>query len=313
MHIISASRRTDIPHYYAAWFKARRAAGVAHYRTVYGGGKEGYFKPSLKPEDVIGYLFWTKFVSKEFHVELEALRKEKVPYVFQYTITGYGKDIQPGIPSANIAIEDFLKVEASLPGPESIQWRYDPILLSTKTYTHDWHRNNFAKIAASLEGHTRVVNVSFTEPYKKVIAKVPEGHTITWRQSAKQREAIFKQYPELIPAGGQELELLRDLEAIAKKHGMQLRTCCNSEYSKIFKVAQCCGAELFAPYGDILHLQVTGLPAGPSRETCQCLKTVDIGMDSSCPGGCFYCYVTTSFERAIKNFESHNPNSEHMR
>jgi len=313
MHIISASRRTDIPHYYAAWFRARRAAGVAFYRTVYGGGKDGYFKPSLRPEDVIGYLFWTKFVSEAFHAELKALRDEKVPYVFQYTITGYGKDIQPGIPSSEIAIEDFLKVEASLPKPECIQWRYDPILLSSKTYTPAWHRENFAKIAERLAGHTRVVNVSFTEPYKKAIAKVPEGHTITWRQSEKQRETIYKKYPEMLGAGEQELALLRDLEAIAKKHGMQLRACCNSEYSKMFPTAQCCGAELFSPYGDILHLQVTGLPAGPSRESCKCLKTVDIGMDNTCPGGCFYCYVTTSPDLAIKNFEKHNSNSEHLR
>ena len=134
MHIISASRRTDIPHYYAGWFRVRWKAGFAEYRTVYGGGPAGYFLASLKPEDVLGYLFWTKF-SGPFHSELKALREEKVAYVFQYTVTGYGREVESGIPARASVIKDFLKVAKKLPSPECIQWRYDPILISTKVYT----------------------------------------------------------------------------------------------------------------------------------------------------------------------------------
>ncbi|MGA2404132.1 MAG: DUF1848 family protein [Syntrophobacteraceae bacterium] len=50
MNIISASRRTDIPHYYALWFSERRKAGFAEYRTVFGGGKNGRFRVSLDPK-----------------------------------------------------------------------------------------------------------------------------------------------------------------------------------------------------------------------------------------------------------------------
>ncbi len=312
MHIISASRRTDIPHYYAAWFHARREAGFADYRTVFGGGPNGFFRASLKPEDVMGYLFWTKFAGP-FHAELKALRADKVPYVFQYTITGYGPEVQPRIPSREAAIDDFLAVAAALPGPEAIQWRYDPILISDRVYTHDWHRKNFEAIATRLAGHTRVVNVSFTEPYRKAICKVPEGHTIAWRQSDKQRETIYLKHPELCAVGEQEITLLRELEAIAKAKGIQLRTCCNREYADKFPAAQCCGAELFAPYGPVLLEQVSALPPGPSREQCRCVKTVDIGMDTTCPGGCFYCYATTSLERAQTNFAKHAPNFSRLR
>lgn len=73
MHIISASRRTDIPHYFADWFAGRRTAGFAEYRTVYGGGKEGKFRVSLKNEDVLEYLFWTKY-SGSFHEQLALLK-----------------------------------------------------------------------------------------------------------------------------------------------------------------------------------------------------------------------------------------------
>lgn len=312
MQIISASRRTDIPHYYAAWFRARRKAGFADYRTVYGGGPKGYFRASLKPEDVLGYLFWTKFAGP-FHGELKALREEKVPYAFQYTLTGYGKEIESGIPARAAVIKDFIKVSKSLPGPECIQWRYDPVLISTKVYTHAWHLKNFKEIAAALAGHTRVLNVSFTEPYQKAIDKVPTGHEISWRQTEKQRAAIYKKYPELRAVGDQEINLLQDLAAIAKAHDIQLRVCCNSEYTDKFPAAQCCGPELFAPYGPAAAWQVSALKPGPSRESCRCLKTVDIGMDNTCPGGCFYCYVTGSQRLAREYFKNHDPALSHLR
>lgn len=312
MYIISASRRTDIPHYYAKWFRARRKAGFAEYRTVFGGGPAGFFRASLLPVDVLGYLFWTKYAGP-FHKELKTLREEGVPYVFQYTITGYGKDIEAGIPSRAAVIKDFLKVAKSLPGPACIQWRYDPVLISTKVYTHAWHRKNFKEIAASLSGHTRVVNVSFTEPYQKAIDKVPEGHTITWRRTDKQREAIYKKYPNLRAVGEPEIALLQELEAIAKSYDIQLRVCCNTEHTDKFPAARCCGAELFSPYGPIVDWQVAALPPGPSRESCRCVQTKDIGMDNTCPGGCFYCYVTTSPALVLDNFKHHDPKASHLR
>jgi hypothetical protein len=55
-HIISASRRTDIPRYFGPWFTECRRAGVAEYRNVFGGGG----RVSLRAEDVLAYLFWTK-------------------------------------------------------------------------------------------------------------------------------------------------------------------------------------------------------------------------------------------------------------
>ena len=311
MHIISASRRTDIPHYYAKWFQARRKAGIAEYRTVFGGGPTGYFRASLRPEDVLGYLFWTKYAGP-FHAELKALRGEKMPYVFQYTITGYGGEIETGIPPRNAAIKDFIKVAAGLPGPECIQWRYDPVLISDKVYNRAWHKENFREIAARLAGHTRVVNVSFTEPYRKAIAKVPEGHNISWRGPSKQSERTYLKRPELRAVGGAELKLLRELEDIGKAYGIQLRVCCNPEYPELPR-AQCCGAELFAPYGPALQGQVSALKPGPSRESCQCVKSLDIGMDNTCPGGCFYCYVTGSPGLAVENHKRHDPDSPRLR
>lgn len=305
-HIVSASRRSDIPQFYAEWFRNRRREGFVEYRTVYGGGKNGYFRASLLREDVLGYLFWTKFAGP-FHEELRDMRNEGIPYVFQYTITGYGTEIQPRIPPAEKTIDDFLQVAANLPAADAIQWRYDPILIST-AYNADWHRKNFSNIASKLKGATRVVNVSFTEPYLKAIAKTDQWKSIRWRQlDPRRHKTVIRKYPDLQLVGQEEEQLLTELEEIARSCGINLRVCCNMEYDTSFPLAQCCSPEMFASYGESIFKCVSALQLGHSRDQCRCLKSVDIGMDTTCPGGCFYCYVTTSRERALKNYEMHNP------
>lgn len=312
LHIISASRRTDIPHYFADWFRERRRARFAEYRTVFGGGKKGAFRASLDPGDVLGYLFWTKYAAP-FHDELKALRSECIAYVFQYTITGYGKEIQPGIPERDVAIDDFLKIADKLPGMAAIQWRYDPILISSE-YSCDWHRKNFTRIAHQLQGHTQVVNVSFVEPYLKALAKAPDWKEIRWRRPDPERhKTVLNKYPGLQTTGADEHALLADMSQIAQERGIQLRICCDNEFASDFPSASCCGSELFKPYGDDLLMKVSALAPGPSRPGCRCLKTVDIGMDTTCPGGCFYCYVNTSRDRARMNYERHDPTASMLR
>lgn len=312
MNIISASRRTDIPHYFTDWFNERRKAGIAEYRTVFGGGKNGRFQVSLKSEDVLGYLFWTKFAGP-FHDQLDILQAEGVPYVFQYTLTSYGREIQAGIPDLAAAIDDFLRVSAKLPEAAAIQWRYDPILVSSG-YDVDWHRRNFELIAGQLQGATRVVNVSFIEPYLRALSKAPDWREIRWRQPDPVRhKTVHSKYPEICTIGTEEEDLLADLTDIASQRGLELRVCCNQEYGGRFPTAACCGLELFKPYGPEMEKRVLSLTSGPSRPGCNCLKTVDIGMDTTCPGGCFYCYVTTSIERALTNYEQHDPKATMIR
>jgi len=263
-------RGEQISHtFFPAWFNERRKAGFAEYRTVFGGGKNGRFRVSLKYEDVLGYLFWTKFAGP-FHEQLESLRSDGIPYVFQYTLTGYGKEIQPGIPEHSAAINDFLRVSERLPAADAIQWRYDPILVSSD-YNVDWHRKNFEQIADHLKGTTRVVNVSFIEPYLKALSKAPDWQAIRWRQPNPTRHKIaLNKYPGIRSIGAEEENLLTNLAEIARKRDIELRICCNQEYERRFPTATCCGLELFQAYGTEVELRVANLSSGPSRPGCRC-------------------------------------------
>ena len=110
--LISASRRTDIPRFYARWFGERRRHGFAESRTAFGVAG----RVSLRRADVLGFLFWTRDAGP-FMKELEALRVEGIPYTFQFTINGYGRELEPRRPKMAEAIESFLAVSSSLKGP----------------------------------------------------------------------------------------------------------------------------------------------------------------------------------------------------
>ncbi|MDB4433314.1 DUF1848 domain-containing protein [bacterium] len=297
--LISASRRTDIPHYFGAWFAARRREGFAEFRNAFGG--RGIV--SLRDGDVLGFLFWTKD-ARPFADQLRALRDDGVPYAFQYTITGCGRDLEPHIPSSVRAIDDFLAVRDGLPDSACIQWRYDPIVLS-RARDVDFHLERFATIARALHGATRVVDISIIEPYRKAILRIAD-RTVRYRRVDPARHRwVSRNHPDLVQIGSEAGSLLEGLAAIASERGMELRSCSNPEWP--LAPAQCCGLELFAPYGDALERAVAALPTAPSRGGCHCLRAVDIGMDNTCLGGCKYCYVVSSHELAVKNFRNHLP------
>ena len=57
MHVISASRRTDIPAFHADWFMKRIRSGMVGVVSPFG---RGISEISLVPEDVSAIVFWTK-------------------------------------------------------------------------------------------------------------------------------------------------------------------------------------------------------------------------------------------------------------
>ena len=303
--IISASRRTDIPRYFGAWFARRRAAGIARFRNVVGVPGE----VSLRDEDVLGYLFWTRY-ARPFAAQLAALRRDGIPYVFQYTITGYGRDIERKAPSLSLVIQDFLDVSRTLPDPSCMQWRYDPLVVSEKRDL-DFHRTNFSKLAEALRGATRVVNTSIIEPYVKTIRRVADPTVLYRRVDPERHRSVASRYPDLPSVGTEVASLMADLASIAEANGMELRSCSNPELA--LPSSQCCGPELFLPYGDSVVQQTSALRHAPTRPSCRCIPTVDIGMDNTCPGGCSYCYAVTSQEIAVANFARHDPGSTMLR
>jgi hypothetical protein len=284
--LISASRRTDVPRFFADWFRARRRAGFAEYENVF----RFRGRVSLEPADVLGYLFWTRD-ARPLESELARLRGEGVPYAFQFTITGYGPEIESNRLPLGQAVESFLRVAADLPGPQAIEWRYDPIVLSS-AYPPAFHIETFQRLAEELGGHTRVVNGSLVEPYRKAVERLADPSVLYRTPDPERHRAVCRRHPALRFAHREGPLLARRLADLGRQNGIELRACANPELG--LPPSRCCGTELFEPYGPDVLGRLRVLRPTPTRPGCRCLQAVDIGMNETCRGGCRYCYVTSS-------------------
>ena len=173
--IISASRRTDIPAYYPDWFYNRIRDGYVCVRNPMNFHQVS--RISLSPDVVDGIVFWTKN-PRPLMSRLEELRA--YPFYFQFTLTPYGKDVEPGVPNKNDVILPAFQELSRQIGPERVIWRYDPILF-TDRYTMDYHITFFSQLARRLEGYTRKCMLPLDvavhhQDHRLVVSHIPDQH-----------------------------------------------------------------------------------------------------------------------------------------
>lgn len=81
--IISISRRTDIPAFYGDWFMGRLKNGFAGVVNPFSGQK---YIVSLRPQDVICFVFWSKDFS-HFLENLKIIDSSGYRFYLNYTVT----------------------------------------------------------------------------------------------------------------------------------------------------------------------------------------------------------------------------------
>ena len=205
--IISVSRRTDIPAFYGDWFMRRLEAGIVGWENPFGGQK---ILSSLKPEDVKAFVFWSKNY-RPFLPHIETIRERNIPSMYNFTITGLPHIFECNLVEPEDAIES-LKTISELYSPEHINWRYDPIVVSSVT-DEAFHLKRFRWLARELEGYVTRCYFSFAIMYGKVernFQKFQHKHRITIHD----------------PDAKWRLSLAEKITDIAQEHGIQMYTCC---------------------------------------------------------------------------------------
>ena len=171
--LLNISGRTDIVNHYSDWLFNRFAEGyVLSRNSLFTNSVRRY---ELTPDKVDCLIFG----SKNYTPVLGRIHEiaEKFNTYFYYTITAYGKDIEPGVPDIESSINTLLQL-SKIVGTQRIAWRYDPILLTEK-HTVQQHLETFKYIAGHLTGHVDRCIFSFVEMYKKHEVNLPELITIT--------------------------------------------------------------------------------------------------------------------------------------
>ncbi len=286
--IISVSRRTDIPAFYGDWFMKRLEEGFAGWVNPFGGQK---YKVSLKREDVMAFVFWSKNY-RPFLKHLEIIRENSIPVMFNYTITGLPAVFECNLVEPEDAIES-LKVISNSYSPDHVNWRYDPIVVSTVT-DENYHLERFRWLAERLTGHVTRCYFSFAIKYGKV-----ERNFKKFEQEQQVKVVDLDEHQKLL--------LASKLTDIAQEYGIQMYTCCDDYLladSRI-KKAHCID-------GEIIERLYPGCHKGsekPTRKDCGCTESTDIGIYDTCPHGCIYCYANINKERAVKLNSDHQPES----
>ncbi|HAK75122.1 MAG TPA: hypothetical protein DCP36_19100, partial [Sporomusaceae bacterium] len=124
--IISASRRTDIPAFYAEWFINRLKQGSFLVKNPYNGNSISRIVFTRESIDCI--VFWTKNAEPMLS-KLKTIDAMGYPYYFQFTITPYDTNIEKNLPVKSAIVDTFKRLSATI-GRERIVWRYDPIIIN---------------------------------------------------------------------------------------------------------------------------------------------------------------------------------------
>ena len=227
------------------------------------------------------------FCSKDYSPILPRLHEvtDRFNTYFHYTITAYGRDVEPGVPPIDESIDTLIRLSEQV-GPQRVAWRYDPVLLTEK-YTVETHLETFERMASEIAPHVDRCIFSFVEMYKK----------------------LDRNMPELVPLTDEDKDVLaKGLGSVSARYGMTIQTCgTNGDYTRYG--IQRSGCMTLDILGRANGVEFRNLKHNGMREGCHCIESRDIGAYDTCPNGCRYCYANNRPERVAKNMKLHDPDS----
>ncbi len=303
--VLSVSRATDIPAFYAEWFFYRLKQGYSVWKNPFNGVR--YY---IAYERVRVIVFWTKNPQPIFPY-LHILEERGIHYYFQYTLNDYeAEGLEPGLPPLNQRIDTFRKCVERV-GKGRVVWRFDPFIL-TDQMTVDVLLGKVEHIATQLLGYSNQLVFSFADiaQYKKV------------RNNLRRKGVNYREFDER-----QMKELAEKLSLLNRHWGYRLASCAESVDLSPFGIEKnkCIDDELMVNYfsEDTVLMDVLGVKIGqngscpfPSRQyllrkdkgqrrCCGCVNSRDIGEYNTCPHLCLYCYANGSQEKVERNYRLH--------
>lgn len=279
--IIHTGGRTDTVKFFTDWLIARFEEGYVLSRNPMFPTHVSHLR--LDPDVVDCVLF----CSKDYAPILDRLHLiyDRFPTFYFYTITAYGADVEPNVPSIDESIATLYELERQV-GAGRIAWRYDPVLL-TSDYTIERHLETFESMAQRLAGHVDRCIFSFVEIDEMIRQNMPE--LLCLSQSQKEK-------------------LASGLGAIAAAHGIPLQICADEGDWTSFGVgrAGCISASMLEQANGIALKTVR---PEKMRPHCRCMESRSLGDYNTCQGGCRYCHATRRRELVAGHAKAHDPAS----
>ena len=327
--IVSASRSTDIPAFYADWFFHRLKVGYSAWTNPFNG-----VKSYVSYQNTRFIVFWSKN-PRPLLPHLDYLKERNIGCYIQYTLNDYEKEgLERGVPKLSERIDTFKQLVDKL-GKGRVIWRFDPLLL-TDDISIDTLLSKIECIGDQLQGYTERLVFSYADilSYRKVKANLEKSHIPYHEWTEPQMQEFAERFAELNRKWGYTLATCGekvDLQQFGIEHNhcvddaLIIRFAYEDKYLMDFlkvKTFPMPAPNLFGelenlPEDAIILPNNTYATHGDNRDKgqrqfCGCIKSKDIGEYNTCPHLCEYCYANTSKEAAQRNYRKHcdNPYSE---
>lgn len=318
--IVSASRSTDIPAFYADWFLHRLKVGYSAWTNPFNG-----VKCYVAYNNTRVIVFWSKN-PKPLLAEggcLDYLAEKGINSYIQYTLNDYVEEkLERGVPALQERIDTFKRLVDKL-GFGKVIWRFDPMILTDQIGCDDLLAK-IEKIGDQLKGYTEKLVFSYADirTYRKVQANL-EKNAVNYREF-EQEDMLY---------------IAENLARLNSRWGFTLATCGEKIDIDQFGILhnKCIDDDLMIRYfyddqklmdflgveiineGDLFNPGIKIIKHKDNkdkgqRQLCGCIVSKDIGEYNTCPHLCEYCYANASKDAAVRNWQQHkqNPYSENI-
>ncbi|MFR9527686.1 MAG: DUF1848 domain-containing protein [Rikenellaceae bacterium] len=315
--IVSASRSTDIPAFYADWFFHRLNVGYSAWTNPFNG-----VKSYVSYANTRFIVFWSKN-PKPLIPHLGKLRERNIKCYIQYTLNDYeAEGLERGVPPIDERIKTFKELSQRL-GKNAVVWRFDPLILTDKI-SIDNLLQKIENIGDQLIGYTEKLVFSFADiaSYRKVQTNLTKnGVSYTeWSEPmmiefVQKLSDLNKRWGYVLATCGEKIDI--------ENYGVEHNRCVDDDL--MIRLAHSDATlmkflgvkvEQVGMFGDIpdgairISDSIYAIKSKNNKDKgqrlhCGCMISKDIGEYNTCPHLCEYCYANTSKDRAVSNYKTH--------
>ncbi len=326
--IVSASRSTDIPAFYADWFFHRLKVGYSAWTNPFN-GVQSY----VSYEKTRFIVFWSKN-PKPLLAHIDELKERHINCYIQFTLNDYvAEGLETGVASVDERINTFKELVDSL-GKGQVIWRFDPLILTDKISIDDLLRK-IEYIGDRLQGYTEKLVFSFADidAYRKVKANLKrndinyhEWDELQMEQFAERLSILNKKWNYQLATCGEKIDI--------EKYGIQHNHCIDDDLMIRLAYNDKVLMNFLGVEIKVKENSLFGAPEIPKdailigdhhyaikrqnnkdkgqRQFCGCMASKDIGEYNTCIHLCEYCYANANKKIATSNYKEHmqNPYNE---
>ena len=322
--IVSASRSTDIPAFYADWFFHRLKVGYSAWTNPFNG-----VKSFVSYQNTRFIVFWSKNPEPLLQ-HLDYLQDRNINCYIQYTLNDYVHEgLEKGVPVLDKRIDTFKKLVDKL-GKGRVIWRFDPLILTDRIGLDELLRK-VENIGDQLLGYTEKLVFSYADiaSYRKVKANLEKSQVHYAEWTTEQMEDFARMLSKLNQKWNYKLTTCGEKIDI-ERYGIQHNRCVDDDLMIHFAYDDKVLMDFLGVEVKTLENSLFGTEPAPAnaimlsptryalkkkdnrdkgqRQFCGCIVSKDIGEYNTCPHLCEYCYANASKEVAVRNYNQHKLN-----